>query len=250
MIVAALCGAAGCTGEGTSSGGGATEVSGEITVYAAASLQSTFTELGRQFESVHPGTEVTFTFAGSSDLATQLSQGAPGDVFAAADRTTMSTAIDAGVIAGDASDFATNTLTIVTAPGNPLGIESLADLADPAAQVVLCAPRVPCGAATSRVESVSGVDIAPVSEESSVTDVLGKVTSGQADAGLVYVTDALSAGDRVAVIDFPESADAVNTYPIATVADSSNRATAEAFVSLVVGPQGQQVLTDAGFRVP
>ncbi len=225
-------------------------ITGEVTVFAAASLKSTFTELGARFENDHPGTKVTFNFAGSSDLVAQLAQGAPADVLASADTTTMTRALDDGLVAGVPADFATNTLTIVTPPGNPAGIASFADLADSAVQVVVCAPQVPCGAATEKVENATGVTLTPVSEESGVTDVLGKITSGQADAGLVYVTDAASAGDRVTAIPFPESSDAVNTYPIATLTEATNPSAAQTFVGLVTGPQGREVLSAAGFGTP
>jgi molybdate transport system substrate-binding protein len=226
------------------------EATGEITVFAAASLKSTFTALGAQLEKANPGTKVVFNFAGSSDLVTQLTQGAPADVFASADEKNMTKAVDGGLLAGDPVDFATNTLTIVTPPGNPKGIASFADLAEPGTSVVVCAPQVPCGSATESVEQTTGVTLSPVSEESAVTDVLGKITSGQADAGLVYVTDAKGAGDKVTEVPFPESSSAVNTYPIAVLKDSANPSTAQTFVDLVTGPDGQKVLSEAGFAAP
>ncbi|WP_422748864.1 molybdate ABC transporter substrate-binding protein [Mycobacterium sp. WMMD1722] len=222
----------------------------EVVVFAAASLKSTFTELGERFEKDHPGTKVAFNFAGSSDLATQLGQGAPADVFASADEQNMTKAVDAGLVSGDPVDFATNTLTIVTPPGNPKAVTSFADLARPGTQVVVCAPQVPCGAATRTIEDATGVALTPVSEESSVTDVLGKITSGQADAGLVYVTDARSAADKVTSVPFPESADAVNTYPIAVLDESTQQALAQQFVDLVTGPAGREVLASTGFAAP
>lgn len=223
---------------------------GDITVFAAASLKNTFTELGTRFEEANPGTDVNFNFAGSSDLVTQITQGAPADVFASADEKNMSRAVDAGAVVGNPVNFATNTLTIVTAPDNPKDIASFADLAKPDVSVVVCAPQVPCGAATAKVEQETGVTLTPVSEESAVTDVLGKITSGQADAGLVYVTDAKSAGDDVTAIPFPESGGAVNTYPIAVLTESGNTATAQQFVDLVTGPEGQAALSKAGFAAP
>ncbi|NVN52254.1 molybdate ABC transporter substrate-binding protein [Mycolicibacterium hippocampi] len=222
----------------------------DVTVFAAASLKSTFTELGARFEKDHPGTTVTFNFAGSSDLVTQLTQGAPADVFASADTNNMSKAVDAGLVSGDPVDFATNTLTIVTPPGNPRGVASFADLAAPGTQVVVCAPQVPCGSATETLERATGVSLSPVSEESAVTDVLGKITSGQADAGLVYVTDAVAAGDQVTTVVFPESSAAVNTYPIAALEEADRPDTAQMFVDLVTGTQGQEVLAAAGFAAP
>ena len=243
---------AGCSSSDTddATGGADGAITGEITVFAAASLKATFTELGAQFEAAHPGTTVTFTFAGSSDLVTQLTQGAPGDVFASADTANMTKAVDAGLIAGEPTNFATNTLTIVTPPDNPAGITSFADLATPGAKVVVCAPQVPCGSATATLESATGVDITPVSEESAVTDVLGKVTAGEADAGLVYVTDASGAGEAVETVPFPESTQAVNTYPVAVLEESRNAAVARAFEELLTGPEGRAVLENAGFAAP
>ncbi|WP_460359134.1 molybdate ABC transporter substrate-binding protein [Mycobacterium sp. ZZG] len=221
-----------------------------LTVFAAASLKSTFTELGTRFEHDHPATVVAFNFAGSSDLVAQLAQGAPGDVFASADTANMTKAVEAGLVAGAPAEFATNTLTIVTSPGNPHRINSFADLNRRGLQVVVCAPQVPCGAATRKVEDATDVTLTPVSEESAVTDVLSKVTSGQADAGLVYVTDAAAAGDAVTAIPFAEAGTAVNTYPVAVLADSSNPEAARQFVELITGPQGREVLAAAGFGAP
>ena len=224
--------------------------SGDITVFAASSLKSAFTALGAQLEKGNPGTHVKFSFAGSSDLVAQLTGGAPADVFASADTATMTKVVDASLVAGNPVNFATNTLTIVTPPGNPKHIASFADLAKPGTQVVVCAPQVPCGAATKKVEAATGTALTPVSEESTVTDVLGKVTSGQADAGLVYVTDAAGAGDKVTAVAFPEAGGAVNTYPIAVLKGSKNAATAQRFVDLVTGPDGRKVLAGAGFAAP
>ena len=225
-------------------------VRGEITVFAAASLRATFTDLGTRFEAEHPGTAVQFSFAGSSDLAAQLISGAPADVFASANTKNMTDTVDEGLVAGNPVDFASNTLTIVTTPGNPDGITSFADLANPDVLTVICAPQVPCGAATAAVETATGTTVPAVSEESSVTDVLGKVTSGQADAGLVYVTDAAGAGEAVTTVPFEESREAVNTYPIATLSGSGNQNTARAFTEFVAGPVGRDVLGRAGFAAP
>lgn len=221
-----------------------------MTVFAAASLQSTFTEIGDLFEDANPGVTVEFSFAGSSSLVTQLEEGAPADVFASADTKTMGNVVDVGLVAGEPVDFATNVLTIVTEPGNPENITSFADLTREGVSVVVCAPQVPCGAATEHVEEASGVTLTPVSEESSVTDVLGKVTSGQADAGLVYVTDATDAGESVTEVPFPESAGAVNTYPIADLANADNAELAAEFVDFVTGEQGRALLAEAGFGAP
>jgi molybdate transport system substrate-binding protein len=221
-----------------------------LTVYAASSLTSTFTELGARFEAAHPGTEVSFSFGGSSDLVAQIDQGAPADVFASADTKNMDKAVAADVVAGKPVDFASNTLEIAVPPDNPAGVRSLQDLGQRGTKVVVCAPEVPCGAAAEEVERASGVTIEPVSEEQAVTDVLTKVESGEADAGLVYVTDVRAAGDKVKGIEFPESAAAVNTYPIAPLTASENADLAHAFVDLVTGTEGQSVLARAGFAKP
>ncbi|MHA7281948.1 molybdate ABC transporter substrate-binding protein [Arthrobacter sp. TMS2-4] len=221
---------------------------GSITVFAAASLTAPFTELAGQFEEAHPGTEVGLTFAGSSDLATQIGEGAPADVFASADARTMGRVSD--LLVGDPVEVATNTLQLAVPPDNPAGITSLADAARPGVRTVVCAPQVPCGAAAARVGDAAGVDLRPVSEESSVTDVLGKVTSGEADAGLVYVTDVRAAGGAVHGIVLPEAAGVPTTYSIATVAGSSDARTAQEFVDFASGPSGRSVLTSAGFGAP
>ncbi|PWJ46308.1 molybdate transport system substrate-binding protein [Quadrisphaera granulorum] len=223
---------------------------GTLTVFAAASLKSTFTTLGEQFEKAHAGVDVTFSFAGSSDLATQIQNGAPADVFASADQANMTKVVDAGLTAAAPVPFATNVLTIVTPPGNPKGVATFADLAESGTALVVCAPQVPCGAATERVEKATGVTLTPVSEESSVTDVLTKVESGEADAGLVYVTDARGAAGKVTEVTFPESSGAVNTYPIAPLSGAAQPELAKDFAAYVAGPDGRAVLQAAGFGAP
>ena len=223
---------------------------GKLIVFAAASLKKPFTEIGEQFKTENPGSDIEFNFAGSSDLVTQLTQGAPADVFASADSKNMDKAATADLLAGDPVDFASNTLTIAVAPGNPKKIVSFRDLTQPGLAVVVCAPQVPCGSAREKVEKATGVQLNPVSEESQVTDVLTKVTSGQADAGLVYVTDAQGAGDKVTAVPFPESAEAVNTYPIAALKQSKHQDLAGRFIDLVTGEAGQKVLNAAGFAKP
>ena len=238
--------AAGTAGPPSNAGVGA-KLTGTLTVFAAASLKATFTKLAAGFEAANPGTKVALSFAGSSDLVTQISQGAPADVLASADTKNMAKLADAGLLDGTAANFATNILAIAVPPANPASIASFADLARPGVKVVVCAGQVPCGAATAAVEKAAGVTLNPVSEESSVTDVLGKVTSGEADAGVVYVTDVKTAGDKVKGIPFAEADQAVNTYPIATVGSSKNKELAAAFVALVTGADGKRVLRDAGF---
>ncbi|MFC4123923.1 molybdate ABC transporter substrate-binding protein [Nocardia rhizosphaerae] len=232
----------------TATGCGSGESGPSLTVFAAASLKHVFTGLEREFEAADPGVDVRFSFAGSSDLAAQLIAGAPADVFAAADQPTMDKVVASGRITAAPLTFATNVLTLVTAPGNPKGINGIDDLAD--AAVVVCAPQVPCGRATGKVAAAAGVTLAPVSEESSVTDVLTKVTSGQADAGIVYVTDAAGAGDKVESVPIPQASAAVNTYPIAVVDDSGQAEAARRFTEFVTGPAGRAALAAAGFGTP
>ncbi len=251
LAVAAGCGTD-TAPSGTSSSGVTSSAPAAITltVFAAASLKTTFTTLGEQFETDHPGTTVTFNFAGSADLVTQLQQGAPADVFASADTKNMDKATADNLVQGSPVTFASNTLEIAVPPDNPAKIASLQDLTKPGVKVVICAAQVPCGAATQKIETAAGVDIKPVSEESAVTDVLNKVQTGEADAGLVYVTDVKSAGDKVVGVTFPESSQAVNEYPIAPLAASKNADLAKQFADLVSGADGQKVLADAGFAKP
>lgn len=223
---------------------------GSITVFAAASLQQTFTTLGKQFETANPGASIRFSFAGSSDLVTQIQNGAPADAFASADEANMAKLSSTDLASGSPQDFATNVLEIAVAPGNPKGISGLDDLRAPGVQLVTCAAPVPCGAAAAKVERAAGVDLRPVSEEQSVTDVLGKVESGQADAGLVYVTDVRGAGGKVDGVPFDESGKAVNTYPIGVLRESEDPELAQAFSEYVRSAAGQRVLADAGFGKP
>jgi molybdate transport system substrate-binding protein len=244
LLLAALATACG-DDSGDPDGGGAT-----LTVYAAASLTATFTEIGQAFEEEHQGVQVEFGFGGSSDLVAQIQEGAPADVFASADEANMDKLTADDLQADDPQPFASNTLEIATPPDNPAAIASFADLAAPGVKVVVCAPEVPCGAATVKAEEATGVRLDPVSEEQSVTDVLGKVTSGEADAGLVYVTDVTAAGDAVSGVPFPESSDIVNTYPLVALKDSDHADLAEEFVELVLSDTGQSILEEAGFAKP
>ena len=245
LTTGAACGSDDSAAKGSSGSGEKT-----LTVYAAASLTTTFTEMGRQFEADHKSVQVKFSFGGSSDLVAQILQGAPADVFASADTTNMDKATGARLVEGDPVDFATNTLEIAVPPDNPAKVESLQDLSKAGTKVVVCAAEVPCGAAALKIEDASGFAIKPVSEEQSVTDVLNKVRTGEADAGLVYVTDVQAADGKVKGIEFPESSSAVNTYPIGALTDSENQDLAEQFVDLVTGPDGQKILADAGFAKP
>ncbi|MGO4189745.1 molybdate ABC transporter substrate-binding protein [Pseudarthrobacter sp. TAF60_1] len=243
-------GQGGRSGPGGTVDGGASGTAGTVTVFAAASLKTAFTDIAGKFEAANPGTGVALSFAGSADLVTQITQGAPADVFASADTRNMDKLKAQDLVAGQPGNFATNTLTIVVPPGNPARITGFGDLARSGVKVVACAGQVPCGAATKAIEQETGTTLTPVSEESSVTDVLGKVTSGEADAGLVYVTDARSAGSKVEEVRFPEAAKAINTYPLAAVKGARNKPAADAFVQFVLGPEGQAALAAAGFGKP
>jgi molybdate transport system substrate-binding protein len=241
---------AGCAGGTADEGAAPPTEQRTLTVFAAASLTEVFTQLEPRFEEVRPGIDVVFNFGASSDLAQQIVNGGPADLFAAANTSTMQTVVDAGLVEGEPTVFATNVLQIVTPPGNPAGITSFADLARPDLQVVVCAPQVPCGAAAEKIEQATGVSLNPVSEEPDVKSTLGKVTTGNADAGLVYTTDVLAAGDDVQGIDFPEAAQAVNSYPIAVIAEAPAADLARAFQGLVTGAEGRAVLGSAGFGSP
>jgi len=245
------------TGCGGSSGGTSAPASGgaapqaqTLTVLAAASLTETFNALGKQFETDHPGVTVKLNYAGSSDLAQQIVNGAPADVFAAASDATMKTVTDAGLTAAKPVTFAKNVLQIATPPGNPKGIATFADLAKPGVKVVVCAPQVPCGAAAQKIEKATNTALKPVSEEADVKSVLSKVETGDADAGLVYVTDVNSAGNKVQGVNFPEASQASTNYPIAVLKKAPAADLANQFVTLVTGEQGQKALEQAGFAKP
>lgn len=219
-----------------------------LRVAAAASLTDSFEEIAEAYEAEHDDVTIELQFAGSSDLATQIENGAELDVFASADEANMDKVEDA--VDGEPTIFATNTLTLITAPGNPQDITGLDDLEDTDLAVVVCAPQVPCGSASETLLEQQDVTLEPASEESKVTDVLTKVTAGEADAGLVYVTDATGAGEDVEMVETEGAGEVVNRYPIATLADSGSADEAAAFVEYVTGPDGQQVLTDRGFGTP
>jgi molybdate transport system substrate-binding protein len=239
---------AGCGGGGSAATApSAAPEARTLTVLAAASLTETFNGLEKQFEAAHPGVDVKLNYAGSSDLAQQIVNGAPADVFAAASDATMKTVTDAGLAAGTPKIFATNVLEIATAPGNPKGIASFADLAKPDLKVVVCAPQVPCGAAADKIENATGVTLEPVSEEADVKSTLAKITSGDADAGLVYVTDVASAKGQVQGVTFPEASQATTNYPIAVLTNAPQADLARQFEDLVTGDAGRQELKTAGF---
>ncbi|MBP5862377.1 molybdate ABC transporter substrate-binding protein [Streptomyces scabiei] len=232
------------------SGSGSDKLSGEVTVFAAASLKESFTTLGEQFEKAHPGTKVTFSFGGSDALAASITGGAPADVFASASPKTMAVVTDAGDASGAPETFVRNQLEIATLPGNPDKIASLKDLTGSGLKVVLCDEAVPCGAAAKKALDASKLKLTPVSYEEDVKSALNKVVLKEADAAVVYKTDVQAAGDKVEGVEFPESTDAVNDYPITLLKESKNTETAKAFIELVRSADGQKVLTAAGFLQP
>ncbi|KNY05312.1 molybdate ABC transporter substrate-binding protein [Microbacterium sp. GCS4] len=222
----------------------ASALAGDLTVYAAASLKGAFDEIGAAFVEEHPDVNFSAVYDGSSTLVTQLQEGAPGDVFASADEKNMDKLADLAV---DPTLFASNTLVIAVPAGNPGGVESLADLAD--VTTVLCAPEVPCGAASATLLSNAGLTVEPASLEQNVTAVLTKVAAGEADAGLVYATDVIGRDDIEVIV--PDGADdVVNRYPIAALDGAPNGEAAEAFVAFVLSDAGQKILADFGFGAP
>jgi molybdate transport system substrate-binding protein len=233
---------------GVSSGAG--QVTGSLTVLAAASLTESFTTLGHQFEAAHPGTKVSFSFGASSDLATQIIQGAPADVFAAASPAPMATVSRAGEAAGPPHTFARNMLEIAVPPGNPAHVTGLPDLARPGLKLALCAAQVPCGAAAGTLLAADRVTVHPVTLERDVRSALAKVELGEVDAALVYRTDVRAAAGKVSGIEIPDAGKAVNTYPIAVLAHAPNPTAAQAFVGYVRSEAGRKVLGAAGFALP
>ncbi len=245
--VAALA-TAGCGDSDASSTSG--EISGTVHVSAAASLTEAFTEIGKDFEAANPGTKVTVNFGASSTLAAQINQGAPADVFASASPASMKIVTDAGNGQGEVATFVRNQLVIAVPKGNPKGIKTLADLAKPGVKVALCAEQVPCGAAAKKAVGAAGLKITPVTLEQDVKAALTKARLGEVDAALVYRTDAKAAAGDVDGVEFPESAGAINDYPITLLKDTANKAAAEAFVDYVLSDKARTVLADAGFQAP
>ncbi len=219
---------AGCGGGGA--GAARTSKTTTLTVLAAASLTESFTRIGTDFEAANPGVRVTFSFGGSATLAQQITAGAPADVFASASPATMKQVTDAGLGAPK---------------GNPKQVKGLKDL--PRAKVALCAEAVPCGAAAKKALDAAGTKLTPVTLEQDVKAALSKVRLGEVDAALVYRTDARAASSDVDGVEFPESARAVNDYPIVALSRSGS---AEAFVEYVTSEKAQAVLTAAGFQTP
>jgi molybdate transport system substrate-binding protein len=261
LLAAALLALTACGGSGGSSAGGtassgssspssSAKLSGTLTVFAASSLTGVFGTLGDRLKAANPGLDVRFNFAGSSALATQITQGAPADVFAAASAKTMATVTAAKLADGTPAVFTENVLEIAVPKGNPGHVTGLADFAKPGLKLAICAPSVPCGAAAATVFAAADIAAKPDSLEEDVKAALTKVSLGEVDAALVYTTDVRAAGDKVQGIPFPEAEQAINQYPICVLSAAPNKAAAQAFVDLVRSAAGQAVLKAAGFRTP
>jgi molybdate transport system substrate-binding protein len=229
---------------------GARAASGGITVFAATSLTEAFTEVGDAFSAANPGSTVQFSFDASSALVQQIIEGAPADVFASADTSNMDKLTDENLNGTDPVVFATNVLTIIVPAGNPAGVTGVEDLANPDVKVVLCAAEVPCGNYANQILDAAGVDVTPVSLEENVRGVVTKVTSGEADAGIVYVTDVTAAGDDAEGVEIPEDINVLAEYPIATVGASENQGLGEAFIDFLTSDDGQSIMSRYGFGAP
>lgn len=224
--------------------------SGVIKVFAAASLTTAFKDEGAAFHARHPQASVQFNFGGSTALVTEINQGAPADVFASADVPNMQKLVVAGNASGKPQNFASNKLQIVVRSGNPKGIKGLADLANPATVVVLCAPAVPCGNYANQAFARAGVRVTPKSQEQDVSAVVSKVSLGEADAGIVYVTDTKAAGPKVQGVEIPDDQNVLASYPVAAIKGGSNPAGGQAFIDFLLSTSGQGLLANYGFTKP
>ena len=251
VILAALVAvaAAGCSSSSSAPSTSSSSSGGTITVFAAASLMETFTQIGKQFEAAHKGDTVKFSFGPSSGLATEITGGAPADVFASASPATMDVVVKAGDAASPQT-FAKNFMEVAVPPNNPANVTSVTDLAKSSVKVALCQPQVPCGAVAAEVFKNAAITVKPVTLQADVDSVLTQVELGNVDAGMVYVTNVLSAGSKVKGITIPASDNASTLYPIATISSSKHKSEAQAFMNYVLSPAGQQVLTAAGFQQP
>jgi len=247
IVTALVLAACGSSSSSTSASG---KPSGQLLVFAATSLKAAFDQIGAGFEKANPDVTVKFNYNGSSSLATSINQGAPADVFASAAPSNMKTVTDAGHASGTPKIFARNQGEIMVEAGNPHNIKSLSDLANPAIKVVVCAPDVPCGALAQAIFKSAGVTVKPVSEETNVGGVVTKVTLGEADAGIVYVTDVKANESKAAGVPIPADQNQITDYPIVQVKDAPNAKAATAFISYVLGPDGQKVLASFGFMPP
>jgi molybdate transport system substrate-binding protein len=246
-LVLAGCSASSVSPDATTT---ADPLKGTVTVLAAASLTEVYGELAAQFEKLHPNVTITESFGGSSALAAQIVQGAPADIFATANEATMKTVTDANLADGTPIVYATNVLTLVVPPSNPASVKTVADLANPDVKVALCDKTVPCGSAAITLLAAEKLSVTPVTLETDVKAVLTKVELDEVDAGLVYVTDAKTAGDKVTQIAVPDAANVINRYPIVVLAGSTNKAAAQAFQNFILSTTGLAALKNAGFGTP
>jgi molybdate transport system substrate-binding protein len=243
-LLAAACGGSSATAPSNDS------LSGQLTVFAAASLTDAFNQEGQAFTKRHPGVQLRFSYGGSPTLAAQIRQGAPADVFASADQPNMKKITAAGLNTGTPQAFAGNRLQIVVGKGNPKHVTSLQDLANPRLLVDLCNPEVPCGNYARQALARAGVTVHPRSGETAVTGVVTKVGAAEADAGIVYRTDVMAAGAKVDGVDIPDRYDVPATYPIVALKASHQPAAAGAFIDFVRGKDGQTILRRHGFGSP
>jgi len=251
LVAAALLGASACGGnQSPRTASGDETVGGAVVVFAASSLTDAFAEIGEAFHAANPATAVTFNFAGSGDLVTQIGQGAPADVFVSADESNMTKLTDAGEAAGDPVVVAGNTMEIIVEAGNPKDITGLDDLNGSGLLVVLCADTVPCGKNAAMVLANAGVTLSPVSLEDKVKGVVTKVTTGEADAGIVFATDVQAAGDKALGVEIPPAVNVISKYPIVVTKEATNAAAGQAFIDFVAGAEGQAILAKYGFLAP
>jgi molybdate transport system substrate-binding protein len=230
--------------------GGSNPVSGDVTVFAASSLTEAFTKMGTQFEKKYPDATATFNFLASSELATQIQQGAPADVFASADEANMQKVVDSGDVTATPKVFVRNKLQIAVETGNPQDIKTLADAAQPDIVLVLCADAVPCGRYANEAFVKAGVTPSPTSKGENAKALVTTVSTGEADAGVVYVTDVKAAKGSVAGVRIPDSVNVIAAYPIAVTAESGNASGAKAWVQYVLSKKGQKTLREFGFLAP
>jgi molybdate transport system substrate-binding protein len=236
--------------EPPASPGSGKQLSGSATIFAAASLTESFHQIGEAFEEANPSTEIVFNFGASSGLATQVAEQGGADVFASADQANMAKVSDGGLLEGSPEVFAQNRLEIIVAPGNPKQIKGLSDLAAAGVKVVLAAPEVPAGRYAGDALDRAGVKVNPVSEAVDVKGVVGPVTLGEADAGIVYATDVTAAGGKAEGITIPEDQNVTVEYPIGLVEDGRNPQVGRAFIEFVLSDRGQEILSDHGFVSP
>lgn len=247
-LLAACAGDLGGTSDAAGQGDG--ELSGELVVFAAASLTDAFRELAEAFTRQHPDVRVLFNFAGSQVLASQIDAGAPADVFASANVEQMAVVAEQGTTAAEPTVFTSNLLEIAVEPDNPHGVSGLGDLADPGLIVVLPAEEVPAGRYARQALAAGGVAVTPASLERDVRAALAKVELGEADAAIVYASDVTAADGRVDGVAIPAEDNVSAAYPIAPLADAPNPAAAAAFVEFVLGAQAQDILATYGFTSP